>query len=682
VAKLLGPGAQYEEKYGGDDEDDEEGCLRWWHGGIVLFVVVIVAVIAAVTIGGATDGPESESEFALGDTNFAGATMTMYINPADTQVGAITWPSSTLSSTFSAVRDRMGIPSRMVRLTTTGQDQQQINATVDPITVHTSFDNYLPVNTNQTDNTSVTVTTRELVISRVVSGKSGFKPEYLRDDSGIAVAVKFAVTGADGGASLVTNATAFSAWEAAVQPREHLSEADVLEFLTKCDNRSYLVVSVANEPDAAVDFVIEGNGNVSDVVRAGVPVGGGVTMLTLPTCKAPTSDAWQALHTETTTNEIQRACGVVKALRSAVENTLCDEVYDLFNRFKPSSANKTRDDCKAMLNSWSHACEQPPSETAIGQSRRRRGLYSGFKRLPVVKQVYDLFDFTKEVIIDKIVPHIIIPVAYAVATTIVGSAIVIVSSASCLYQFLSDPVEVFVPQLHVRCAGLQEAGGDTPDTSIANLGQSSGDFVYWYETFTIRDQIIIRHGGEVIFDTGCVGEQASRSITLADGVPSTEIEVEVIPNCEGTTSTAWEYKVSCPDNGYVLDCSNFFETQCLCVNPANDERGRLPVQSKSSSFNGCGPAKELPMEFPMVILPERLHDQFNNVCNQHDICYGTCGANRAACDRAFCQDLVATCGLGDPSCPIFACMFCDGVTFGGRIFFPTAQEELCSCEGI
>jgi hypothetical protein len=76
------------------------------------------------------------------------------------------------------------------------------------------------------------------------------------------------------------------------------------------------------------------------------------------------------------------------------------------------------------------------------------------------------------------------------------------------------------------------------------MGRSSGSFVFQYDTYSIPDRIIVSYEGSVLFDTGCVGQADSR--TLIYSGTSTAITVQVIPNCTGTTSTAWVYTVDCP----------------------------------------------------------------------------------------------------------------------------------------
>jgi hypothetical protein len=95
-----------------------------------------------------------------------------------------------------------------------------------------------------------------------------------------------------------------------------------------------------------------------------------------------------------------------------------------------------------------------------------------------------------------------------------------------------------------RCNDTQKAGGDAPEVHQIDLGVTSGVFRFDYQTFDVKDQIIISQGGMTIFNTGCVGE--SRSVQVQFSGYTTMIEVRVNPNCAGSTSTAWNFTVHCP----------------------------------------------------------------------------------------------------------------------------------------
>jgi hypothetical protein len=95
-----------------------------------------------------------------------------------------------------------------------------------------------------------------------------------------------------------------------------------------------------------------------------------------------------------------------------------------------------------------------------------------------------------------------------------------------------------------RCNDTQKAGGDAPEVHMIDLGIASGAFRFDYQTFDVKDQIIISQGGMIIFNSGCVGE--SRSVQVPFSGYTTVIEVRVNPNCSGSKGTAWNFTVHCP----------------------------------------------------------------------------------------------------------------------------------------
>jgi formylglycine-generating enzyme required for sulfatase activity len=94
------------------------------------------------------------------------------------------------------------------------------------------------------------------------------------------------------------------------------------------------------------------------------------------------------------------------------------------------------------------------------------------------------------------------------------------------------------------CSTQQVAGSDTPDTRQIELGQAAGTFQFEYETYSQQDRIIVRYQNVALFDTGCVGASGTRSITYSGN--STQVSVQVIPNCAGGSGTQWNYTVHCP----------------------------------------------------------------------------------------------------------------------------------------
>ena len=95
------------------------------------------------------------------------------------------------------------------------------------------------------------------------------------------------------------------------------------------------------------------------------------------------------------------------------------------------------------------------------------------------------------------------------------------------------------------CSATQNAGADTPDTRTVELGKPAGTFTFAYETYSQKDQILVKYQGGTLFDTGCVGASGSKALSYSGS--ATQITVQVIPNCAGGTGTAWNYSVSCPN---------------------------------------------------------------------------------------------------------------------------------------
>ena len=79
-------------------------------------------------------------------------------------------------------------------------------------------------------------------------------------------------------------------------------------------------------------------------------------------------------------------------------------------------------------------------------------------------------------------------------------------------------------------------------------------------------------------------------------------------------------------------------------------------------------------------------DSFNGVsfipaCRRHDICYGTCGANKAVCDQNLRMDMITACVNAYQSTGL--CMLIPGIFYRAMSFkasqdaFDKAQKEAC-----
>jgi len=100
-----------------------------------------------------------------------------------------------------------------------------------------------------------------------------------------------------------------------------------------------------------------------------------------------------------------------------------------------------------------------------------------------------------------------------------------------------DPIE--------PCNKTTVAGDDDPNTTSYNMGKTSGDFSFSYDTRSQKDQIIISYEGREIFNTGCVGAKGTKSVHFSGNTDF--VTVYVSPNCAGGKGTVWDYTIGCPE---------------------------------------------------------------------------------------------------------------------------------------
>jgi hypothetical protein len=102
-------------------------------------------------------------------------------------------------------------------------------------------------------------------------------------------------------------------------------------------------------------------------------------------------------------------------------------------------------------------------------------------------------------------------------------------------------------QLCRACNSERVSGTDTPmSRRYLMQNQTSGSFLFVYETYNVRDRMLIQQDDVVIFDSGCVGTNGERNVNVTFSGTSDEIRVDVEPNCSGTTGTGWYFDVRCP----------------------------------------------------------------------------------------------------------------------------------------
>ena len=74
--------------------------------------------------------------------------------------------------------------------------------------------------------------------------------------------------------------------------------------------------------------------------------------------------------------------------------------------------------------------------------------------------------------------------------------------------------------------------------------KQTGTFKFDYETFSQKDQILVKYQGAIHPSTRVVSEQMERLVKiLTYSGTATTVTVEVIPNCAGGSGTAWNFTV-------------------------------------------------------------------------------------------------------------------------------------------
>ena len=240
-----------------------------------------------------------------------------------------------------------------------------------------------------------------------------------------------------------------------------------------------------------------------------------------------------------------------------------------------------------------------------------------------------------------------------------------------LSMLILNIFRIVITELRGRCNEQTVAGNDTPDDRIIDIGRSQLAIKFHYETYTIPDEIQVYYEGSQVFTSTCLGTQGE-SVTLINmNGNESSLRVNVIPNCQGDTGTAWVYSIECPSQ---LICA---DGHCTCGNNAAS-----PVQVAAPSLNQCGSNGGT---FSWLI--QWLGDVwgFSPACDDHDRCYGTCDSYKSFCDANFYTTMLTSCGQNWNSsvdlnhCLDWADFFYSAVHWLGNRPFEMAQKEDCAC---
>jgi len=98
-------------------------------------------------------------------------------------------------------------------------------------------------------------------------------------------------------------------------------------------------------------------------------------------------------------------------------------------------------------------------------------------------------------------------------------------------------------EVGAQCNSAVEAGGDAGGGVTVDLGGFVGLAGFSWEMYSIKDQMNVTVGG-VQKTTGCVSGTGTFEFSIPPG--AAVATVEVIPNCEQTSGTQWNFTFECP----------------------------------------------------------------------------------------------------------------------------------------
>lgn len=101
----------------------------------------------------------------------------------------------------------------------------------------------------------------------------------------------------------------------------------------------------------------------------------------------------------------------------------------------------------------------------------------------------------------------------------------------------------------VMCDAATKSGADAPASITVQVGSNSGVVKFRYNTYSVKDEITVLYGGQVVYDTGCVGDTKSVDLQVPGG--SSQMTVNVRPSCAGEKGTNWDFSLSCPTSPVV-----------------------------------------------------------------------------------------------------------------------------------
>lgn len=104
----------------------------------------------------------------------------------------------------------------------------------------------------------------------------------------------------------------------------------------------------------------------------------------------------------------------------------------------------------------------------------------------------------------------------------------------------------------------------------------------------------------------------------------------------------------------------------------------------SANPNGCGPLQDSLLTEYISKLGSFVGSEFTECCNDHDECYGKCGADKSKCDKIFLDCMKNVCKkkkniVTKTVCKGKAESFYLAVDKSPKCFFNKSQHQHCQC---
>jgi hypothetical protein len=99
-----------------------------------------------------------------------------------------------------------------------------------------------------------------------------------------------------------------------------------------------------------------------------------------------------------------------------------------------------------------------------------------------------------------------------------------------------------------NCNSETHPGGNRREVIPIKVGFVSGTAIFHYETYGVKDRMILEYGGGVLFDTNCTNtSQKGVDVPITLTGASDTVTVTVHPSCAGKSGTSWKFTLNCPN---------------------------------------------------------------------------------------------------------------------------------------